>query len=40
MDLATVKALVKAWEKTFKSENGRNPTKEDIKADSTGIGEF
>ncbi|RXK41340.1 hypothetical protein M231_01490 [Tremella mesenterica] len=39
MDLVTIKAAVKAWEKAFKVQNGRNPTKEDIKSDPGGIGE-
>lgn len=38
MDLPQVKAAVKAWEKAFKLENKREPTKEDIKKDSGGIG--
>jgi thiamine biosynthesis lipoprotein ApbE len=40
MDLPTVKASVKAWEKKFKADNKRDPTKEDIKADPSGIGKF
>lgn len=40
MDLPGVKALVKKWEKGFKAEHGRAPTKDDIKRDPTGIGEF
>jgi len=39
MDLPTVKATVKAWEKAFKARHQRDPTKEDIKKDSSGIGE-
>jgi thiamine biosynthesis lipoprotein ApbE len=39
MDLPTVKATVKAWEKAFKAQHQRNPTKEDIKKDTSGIGE-
>jgi thiamine biosynthesis lipoprotein ApbE len=39
MDLPTVKASVKAWEKAFKAQHKRDPTKEDIKRDSSGIGE-
>jgi hypothetical protein len=39
MDLPTVKASVKAWEKAFKAQHKRDPTKEDIKRDSGGIGE-
>jgi len=39
MDLPTVKAAVKAWEKAFKAQHRRDPTKEDIKRDSSGIGE-
>jgi hypothetical protein len=38
MDLPQVKAAVKAWEKAFKLKNKREPTKEDIKKDSGGIG--
>ncbi|WVW80068.1 hypothetical protein I302_102041 [Kwoniella bestiolae CBS 10118] len=37
MDLPTVKAAVKSWEKSFKAREGRNPTKEDIKADPSDI---
>ncbi|ODN76745.1 hypothetical protein L202_05360 [Cryptococcus amylolentus CBS 6039] len=37
MELAQVKAAVKAWEKAFKAENGRNPTKDDIKKDKGDI---
>lgn len=40
MELAQVKAAVKVWEKAFKSKNKREPTKDDIKRDSTGIGAF
>lgn len=40
MDLPTVKAAVKSWEKTFKAKHGREPTKEDIKRDPSGIGEW
>lgn len=32
MDLAAIKADLKAWERDFKSEHGREPTKADIKA--------
>ena len=39
MDLPTVKASVKAWEKAFKASHKRDPTKDDIKRDSSGIGE-
>jgi hypothetical protein len=39
MDLPTVKASVKAWEKAFKAQHKRDPTKDDIKRDSSGIGE-
>jgi hypothetical protein len=39
MDLPTVKASVKAWEKAFKAQHKRDPAKEDIKRDSSGIGE-
>jgi thiamine biosynthesis lipoprotein ApbE len=38
MDLPSVKAIVKKWEKGFKSQNGRDPTKEEIKQDPSGIG--
>lgn len=38
MDIAHVKASVKAWEKAFKAEHGRDPTKEDIKDDTSDIG--
>lgn len=38
MDLPAAKAIVKKWEKGFKSQNGRDPTKEDIKQDPSGIG--
>ena len=38
MDLPTVKASVKAWEKSFKAARGRDPTKDDIKKDPSGIG--
>ncbi|KAG6832518.1 hypothetical protein H0H92_000147 [Tricholoma furcatifolium] len=31
MDVSTVKAEVKAWERSFKAENGRDPTIQDIK---------
>lgn len=40
MDLSAVKAAVKTWEKSFKAKHGRDPTKEDIKTDSSGICEF
>lgn len=39
MDLPTVKASVKSWEKAFKALHKRDPTKDDIKRDSSGIGE-
>ncbi|WWD16585.1 hypothetical protein CI109_101013 [Kwoniella shandongensis] len=39
MDISSVKATVKAWEKGFKAQNGRDPTKEDIKADPSDIAE-
>ena len=39
MDLPTVKAAVKAWEKAFKARHKRDPTKDDIKRDPSGIGE-
>lgn len=39
MDLPAVKALVKSWEKAFKSQHRREPTKDDIKQDPSGIGE-
>lgn len=32
MDLSTVKTELKTWERQFKSKNGREPTKADIKA--------
>lgn len=32
-DLATIKADLKAWERTFKAKNGREPKKDDIKLD-------
>ena len=38
MELTTVKAEVKAWEKAFRARQGKAPTKEDIKADNGGIG--
>ena len=38
MDLAQVKVVVKTWEKAFKAKHARPPTKEDIKADTGGIG--
>ncbi|WRT65617.1 uncharacterized protein IL334_002562 [Kwoniella shivajii] len=37
MDLASVKAAVKSWEKRFRSKEGRDPTKDDIKRDSGDI---
>ncbi|OCF57991.1 hypothetical protein L486_04018 [Kwoniella mangroviensis CBS 10435] len=37
MDLPTVKAAVKSWEKSFRSREGRDPTKEDIKRDPGDI---
>jgi hypothetical protein len=40
MDLSTVKTAVKAWEKAFKLRHGRDPTKEEIKKDPSGIGRF
>lgn len=36
--LARVKAAVKSWEKTFREEQGREPTKADIKSDLGNIG--
>ncbi|OCF39065.1 hypothetical protein I317_07135 [Kwoniella heveanensis CBS 569] len=36
-DLATVKAAVKSWEKSFRSREGRDPTKDDIKRDPGDI---
>ena len=39
MDLPTVKAAVKAWEKAFRASHGRVPTKEDIKSDPSNISE-
>jgi hypothetical protein len=38
MELATVKAKVKTWEKTFRATHGRAPTKDDIKRDASDIG--
>ncbi|ORX33652.1 hypothetical protein BD324DRAFT_639049 [Kockovaella imperatae] len=38
-DLASVKAAVKAWERSFKATHKRDPTKEDIKNDPGRIGE-
>lgn len=32
MDLTLVKAELKSWERDFKSTNGRDPSKADIKA--------
>lgn len=32
MEIATVRAEIKSWERAFRSENSRNPTVEDIKA--------
>ena len=40
MDLPTIKAAVKSWEKSFKAAHGRDPTKDDIKKDPGGIGEL
>ncbi|WVF66980.1 hypothetical protein IAT40_001723 [Kwoniella sp. CBS 6097] len=37
MDLATVKAAVKTWEKSFRLREGRDPTKDDIKRDPGNI---
>ncbi|WVQ64836.1 uncharacterized protein L199_003005 [Kwoniella botswanensis] len=37
MDLPTVKAAVKSWEKSFRAREGRDPTKEDIKRDPGDI---
>ncbi|WVQ74552.1 hypothetical protein IAR50_004153 [Cryptococcus sp. DSM 104548] len=37
MELAQVKAAVKSWEKAFRAENGRDPTKDDIKKDKGDI---
>jgi hypothetical protein len=37
MNLPTVKANVKAWEKAFRAKEGRAPTKDDIKSDTSGI---
>lgn len=39
MELAAVKARVKAWEKAFKAQHGRAPVKDDIKRDGD-IGEL
>lgn len=38
MDLATVKAKVKSWERAFRAEHAREPTKEDVMRDPTDIG--
>lgn len=38
MDLATVKAKVKSWEKAFRAEHAREPTKDDIRKDASDIG--
>lgn len=40
MELAEVKARVKAWEKAFRAQQGREPTKDDIKRDDSDIGEW
>jgi len=40
MNLPTVKANVKAWEKAFRAKEGRAPTKDDIKSDTSGISAF
>ncbi|ORY27476.1 hypothetical protein BCR39DRAFT_538187 [Naematelia encephala] len=37
MDLPAIRTAVKSWEKTFKSQYGRDPTKDDIKQDPSGI---
>lgn len=37
-ELARVKAVVKNWEREFRRDHGRAPTKEDIKADTGDIG--
>jgi hypothetical protein len=34
MDLVSIKAELKSWEKAFRSRHGRDPKKEDIKADA------
>lgn len=39
MDLTSVKAAVKAWEKSFVAAHGRKPTKEDVKSDPGDIGQ-
>jgi hypothetical protein len=38
MNLPQVKTAVKVWEKAFKAKYEREPTKEDIKKDPSGIG--
>jgi hypothetical protein len=38
LSVADLKARIKAWERSFKSTNGREPTKDDVKADKDGIG--
>ena len=40
MESSSVKAAVKTWEKSFKAQNGRPPTKKDVKQDPSGIGEW
>lgn len=35
-----MKTAVKVWEKAFKAKHKREPTKEDIKKDPSGIGEL
>lgn len=32
-EIAIIRAEIKQWERTFKDENGRNPTVQDIKED-------
>ncbi len=34
-DVATIRAEIKAWERSFKETNGREPTIEDIKKQPT-----
>lgn len=31
-ELAQVRAEIKTWERTFRTENGRDPSRDDIKA--------
>lgn len=38
-DLATVRAQIKSWERSFKEQHGRPPTVNDIK-ENNHIGQF